>query len=839
MANTTIDTIDLEVTVNSKKATSNLKETTTQVDKLIRTMTTHKDGILQTETEYKKVGNEIEQVIRKYNKLGEVISTITKSGITQKEVAPKLPKTPEDFTKTYKNIVDGATKSETVYSRIAGEIKKVTTYYNDENFAIKRVSEEVDKLGNKTISTQNLEQKEVQETKNWYQRLFDTIKKGGRKSGSGGIAKSLNFGALVGKLYFVRNITKRLSDTLANVVQYGIDFTETLNLWQTAMRGNVGEARTFISEMNKAYGIAEATLMKYQATFKNMLSAMGKISEDTAYGLSEALTNMAIDFASLYNVNIESAMTKFQAVLSGQVRPIRSISGYDITENTIFDIYKGLGGTKTMRQLDQTEKRLLRIYAVFTQMSGTGALGDLQKTLATNANQLRIMKEQAIEFATWIGNGISYLIQESGILVKLNSYLFTAKELAKSLAYELGYSEENFISGIFDSAEQANDEIDELQGKLLGFDKFQSLQDSGTGDISIESALTEALKNYQSLLSGVVNPAQEASVKILEAMGMKLVDIVDNETGAVVQVWKFVDGTTSLLEKVKEIAGAISGIVGIISLISHPILTIFTAVEAYIIKNKELREQILKLINSVIPAIKGIGIMLFDIIKEIMPVFVDLAMAIIELVKPILPLLKMIVEFFVNIIKLFSPILKMIAQTLSSLSGIVAIVSKLLEGITWLTSKIFTLGAYVMTALVAPFELLLKIVQTIGAVLNSIATLDFGSLGSKLSNIWGKWNIGSYVASIPRFENGGVPDKGSLFLAGEAGAELVTSTSGGSAVMNMEQLQTAITRGMLVAMASNETEQTQNININVGSQNWFNITRKVAQQNGYDLVKVR
>ena len=120
------------------------------------------------------------------------------------------------------------------------------------------------------------------------------------------------------------------------MVQYGIDFTEILNLWQTSMRGNIGEARIFIAEMNKAYSIAEATLMKYQATFKNMLSAMGKISEDTAYGLSEALTKMALDFASLYNVSIESGMQKFQAVLSGQVRPIRSISGYDIVENTIF-----------------------------------------------------------------------------------------------------------------------------------------------------------------------------------------------------------------------------------------------------------------------------------------------------------------------------------------------------------------------------------------------------------------------------------------------------------------------------------------------------------------------
>ncbi len=791
---------------------------------------------------------------------------------------------------------------------------------------------QLDIVVNSNTATSNLKK-----TTNEINNLNNSIK--GTKKGGGlsNIGKSLNFGAMIGKLYFIRNITKRLSDNLAKMVQYGIDFTETLNLWQTAMRGNIGEARIFIAEMNKAYGIAEATLMQYQATFKNMLSAMGKISEDTAYGLSEALTKMALDFSSLYNVSIESAMTKFQAVLSGQVRPIRSISGYDITENTIFDIYKGLGGTKTMRQLDQTEKRLLRIYAVFQQMGTTGALDDLQKTLATNANQLRIMKEQAIEFATWIGNGLAYLVEKSGVLVKINTLLYTAKELAKSLAYELGYREENFISGIFDAATDANDAVDELQGKLLGFDKFQTLKDTGTSDISIEDALLNAIKEYQSLLSGVVNPAQKESEKLLERMGYQLkvyaklgeeafegtpeeyvewletIEESQRKNVQMVEVWDKANG--SLLDKITSIAKGIGGIISLIMLFKKPLLVLLGAFEYLYITSEDFRDNINDIMLELGTMLKDIGNDFINILSDILPMLVPIIQSALTIVKKIVPiisklmplvkavinavvdLLPIIIEFvdslmpilndivaslvpvLVELIQSIVPIIREILKIVVKLTPFInELVKPLLDLIVPFVKNVSILLGYVgklyklmnnsgfvdgfitgfLSPVVAFVEIIAKALQTIHKVFNSLLTWNWSGLGSKIKGIWGSWTdsskgIGNFFSrwfktikdnniTFPtlQFANGGVPDKGSLFIAGEAGAELVTSTSGGgSAVMNMEQLQTAITRGMLVAMASNESDQQINLSVSVGNENWFNITRKVAQQNGYDLVKVR
>ena len=324
-----------------------------------------------------------------------------------------------------------------------------------------------------------------------------------------GTSKALSFGKLLGKLYFIRNYTKQIGRGIANLVQNAIDYTETLNLWQVAMRNNRQEAEKFVSTMNKAYGISEQTLMNYQATFKNMLSALGGISEGTSYALSEYLTQMALDYASLYNTSIQRAMTIFQSVLSGQVRPIRSISGYDITETTIYQLYQQLGGEKTMRQLSQTEKRLLRIYAVFQQMENSGTIGDLNKTLGNSANQLRILSESTKELGTWLGIIIEQWIKP--ILPYLNAAVITLKNIIKAIAVATGYKP--FEGGI-ESANEYAEAMDNLTGKLLSFDRFEALNSSADNNIlGIDTALLDGLSKYESILAGVTNKATELAEK--------------------------------------------------------------------------------------------------------------------------------------------------------------------------------------------------------------------------------------------------------------------------------------------------------------------------------------
>ncbi len=179
----------------------------------------------------------------------------------------------------------------------------------------------------------------VNEAENALTALYGVLSKSGGKKLQNLLNPRKNKGSRGGFLSGLSSIFKltsifymgrRLGRTLAEIAKSGADYTETLNLWETSMDANIEKAQKFVDTMNKAYGISDKTLMQAQATFKNMLGALGNISDEVAYTLSEGVTQMALDYASLYNQSFDKAFNKFQAALAGQVRPIRSVAGYDI-----------------------------------------------------------------------------------------------------------------------------------------------------------------------------------------------------------------------------------------------------------------------------------------------------------------------------------------------------------------------------------------------------------------------------------------------------------------------------------------------------------------------------
>ena len=321
--------------------------------------------------------------------------------------------------------------------------------------------------------------------------------------GRGSNGSPLSFTKIGLTIYSMR----RLGRFMGNLVQAGSDYYETLNLWQVAMRNNLDVADQFINKMNKAYGISSNALMNAQATFKNMIGSLGQVTDETAYRLSEALVQMSADYASLYNRTLESAVANMQSMLAGQVRPIRS-AGLDMTETTLFMFYQQLGGTKTMRQLNRTEKQLLSILAVYKQMGTAGALGDMTKTLNQFANQSRMMTEYWAELKTWSGLILKDLLEEWEVLKYINAALITMTEIVKAIAKSRGLGEENFVDDMFESVEATNDAVDELQGKLLDFDKFRSLEGASVSPLAIDEKLLEAITGYSSFIDEAINDAQ-------------------------------------------------------------------------------------------------------------------------------------------------------------------------------------------------------------------------------------------------------------------------------------------------------------------------------------------
>jgi hypothetical protein len=839
MAENVIDTLQLDIIVNTKQNGQSITTLRKSLEKLYKFL----DGV--KDQDFSKISSDIAKIGNSLTPLIKAVNSLDNQGL--------------------KNLTSLGTRLQTLDKRM-GEIdaKAMAHKFDQMTQAITPFIDKVMSAQEALVALNNVMggAKTLTKTATPKATTITTPKATTNTNILGGnLGKSLNLGSMVAKLYFVRNITKQLGQDLAKVVQYGIDYEETLNLWQVAMKGNIAQARIFVSEMNKAYGISSATVMNYQATFKNMLSALGGISQDTAYGLSEALSQMALDYASLYNTSIESAMTKFQAVLAGQVRPIRSESGYDITEQTLFQLYQSLGGQKSVRQLDQMEKRLLRILAVYKQMQGT-AVGDLKKTIASSANQLRIMKEQAVEFATWIGVAGNTLLENSEILVTINAYLYAAAALAKQFAISLGYVEKNYtpeepIQEMNTELDNANKSVDALKGKLLGFDKFQVLSSAGveTDNVDLAAEITKAIEEYERILGKAENPAFQKSLDLLKAWGLEL-----DENGNIV------GGFDKVKEKVADIAKSLGGVVFTLGLVANPWIAIASAIEYCYWTNEDFKKSVnesfgriksnsagiapllASVFEKVLPLVEDIAIFVLDILNMVSPLINNLMPVVVSLIEPIGDIISSITLYIGNILKLLSPILLIAAEFLKILKPILQIVNVIFNITQVLPTSLSMAITTPLQLVLVTCEAVLKVIQTIVETVRTLFAWDWASLGNNLSDIWKNWNFaGKKVWNESDFSKplifkaeGGLANKGSLFYAGEAGPELVTRTSGGnSTIMNMAQLENAVAKGMFRALAgtqANESEQV--VNVGIDGQNLFTIFRGVARRNGYDLVKV-
>lgn len=373
-----------------------------------------------------------------------------------------------------------------------------------------------------------------------------------------GIGK--NFKSILGFGTVVAGARKAWS-LLKEMTNESIDFVETTNLFNVSMgKGLEGlnqyyeKAVKFQNDLQEKLGVNIAESMNYQALFNSMSKSMG-ISAKYAYTLSENFTKLGYDLASLYNIDPQNAMQKLRAGLAGQTKPLRDL-GLDITQQSLQPIVDSLGIDRSIKNMSQAEKMILRYIAVLNQAKI--AQGDFANTMDSPANQLRIFNAQVIAFKRNMGNLWQGFL--GGILPYVNAIMMVINELLKMVAklfgFEVSEQKVNISAGIgaddlADDLGNAGKKAKELKAQLMGFDEINniSLQDnSGSGSSSggatgIDQRLLDAMKEYDNLMDKVKNKATEIRDKMMEWLGF-----TRNDDGT----WKLKEGLTNL-EKILDV----------------------------------------------------------------------------------------------------------------------------------------------------------------------------------------------------------------------------------------------------------------------------------------------
>ena len=361
------------------------------------------------------------------------------------------------------------------------------------------------------------------------------------------ISKSFNFQGITNGINNVLNGIKKISSVISESKDAINDYSETLNLFNLVMGEKLtDQANEFQRNMIKAFGNYTTEQLNMQARFQSMTESLG-LEEDYAYIISENMTKLAYDLASLFNTSQQRASQALQSALVGQTRPIRSY-GMDVTQNTMSTTLEALGITdRTVTQLSQVEKELLRYISLLRQ--STLAQGDFANTIESPSNQLKVLNNQLKECRKWFG--ALFINTFAKALPYINAVTMVLKNLLQVFAYLLGYTGEDYnaklgtndyedaedsISAVGESADNSRKSVEKLKREILSFDQIHNINedtgDSSSGDYDIGSGgidqrLLDALEGYDNLMDKVKMKALEISNEYLKWLGF----IYNDETG--------------------------------------------------------------------------------------------------------------------------------------------------------------------------------------------------------------------------------------------------------------------------------------------------------------------
>ena len=384
------------------------------------------------------------------------------------------------------------------------------------------------------------------------------------------------------------NLTKKVAKIFGDTVQSAVDYSEELNLFNVVFKNNMTEmgteyskvglqAEQFQQKLNEAFGTNMLETRRYQALFQSMGQNMG-IATDKAQIMSTNLTKLTYDIASLYNASESDVGKALQAgIYAGQTKPLRRF-GVDVTQTSMQPIADELGLEKSISEMSQAEKQMLRYLSVLRQTSV--AQGDFANTIESPANQLKVFKQQCVEAKIALGN--LFIGAYSAMLPYANAILMVIKEVANAIASFFGIKIEDYNSGIASSigdlddysdaiddiggsAGGASKAIKELNRQTLKFDQINNIKSptpaSGSGGGGgggavggIDKKILDAIKGYDNAMDKVKMKANEIRDKIMDWLGFtKEIDPITGEVS-----WKF-GGIKKTLKSIWEHFQGLSG----------------------------------------------------------------------------------------------------------------------------------------------------------------------------------------------------------------------------------------------------------------------------------------
>ena len=324
------------------------------------------------------------------------------------------------------------------------------------------------------------------------------------------------------KVTSITLIARKFAHLVTDAVNESAKYIENLNLFAVAFGDTYQESLKWALNMADAYGLASNEVVRFAGTFRELSTSLG-IVEDTADKVTETVTKLGYDLAALYNTTVEQAMEKLQSgIFSGNVRPLRSF-GIDISQNQIDALFETNQALASMgvnaRNLSQSDKVIARL--VIALQSGTDAFGTMYREINNLQSQFRIFQGSLANFKLAVGDLVQQPIANA--MVYINAFIIAITDIIRAFV-PLKTIDETPVGNLGAEADEASEALDNLNGKLADFDKFNVLggQSSGGSQLAVTEALNKLLEEQVTLYEDRLTSAMEAATNEATELAKKI-----------------------------------------------------------------------------------------------------------------------------------------------------------------------------------------------------------------------------------------------------------------------------------------------------------------------------
>lgn len=897
---TTIDSLQIEIQSTSSNAAQGIHELAEALGELkangtISTAIKNLNNLSEKLRSFTDASNATRSIgrlagaIQKLKEIGSVTSVANSIGtmnsalrgldsIHVEGIAPKLAQISEAV-KPLSTIKAGGVKS--MIDGLA-KLPKVTDALDDntiERFAqrVELVSQKIGPLSEK-MST--------------IKAGFHAINSRARKAGDGvkHFSNKLNASTinLSSYIHILQSAVQWMQKAVDKVQKFIAEAIEWDGISQRFGRGfgdQASETYEWIQRLNDEMGINTQQFMQYSSVYATMLKGFGVANKDSAK-MALGYMELTYDIWAGYNDQYKSLSDAADAVksaIAGEVEPVRR-AGFTIVEATLKQTAANHGLKISLENATEAQKSYLRYLTLVDQAHAQGIVGTYAKEMNTAEGVMRTLNQQLKSLAQSFGSLFLPILK--AVVPYLQAVVDLAKDAVHWLAalfgieiqavdfsgYQSGASAVGAVADSFDDATKA---AKAFKSATLGIDELNVITPpSDSGGVGGSSSVGFESPEVDSLWDEAIFDSIQSQVNEIKSSLEKVLILVGS-IGAGFLLWKISGPLMTGLNTTGQLLGGMLGRFTVLTPAAAKLASAlkFTGVAAGIgvmiarfvdlYKNNEKFRTGVERVGEVFSGLRTVVEKVCGAIATgLTSLFPKLDLFGVEWQDIAITLAGIALMFVPGGQLLGGALLAFETMTigLRTLGGVseeewqsmiddmslwwkttkksaVDVWKTLKDGWKdfWKNVKITTAGA--INGLITAVE---KGVNWCISALNSIKF----SLPDWIPGIGGKsFRLNLQPVTLGRIElfaNGGFPDMGQMFVAREAGPELVGSINGRTAVANNDQIVAAVSEGVynavVAAMSAAAAGSGQNVNVYLDGKQIYNSVKRAESERGRSLM---